>query len=207
MNNISEQIGEWLITGLIGLVIGALGMKWWDAGHLSIVTRTLLQKVPVSVPVAAHVAPQIASAPVAPVKVQTCTVQAYKAPAKVRAHLLPKPVADDPKQVIVASSTVAPDDHPETITATVDTQTGQAVQSVVREPYAPVAEDFRRELSVDLAEKFGGPVARLQVRQDIVQLFGAHVHLMAGADVPVPLFGMAGKPDAYVGVGLHVALP
>jgi hypothetical protein len=193
------------VAFLLGSVIAGFGVHVWHVQHPITETRTLIQKIPIGVPTAAPVAPQLSSAPVSAVKVATCTVEAYTAPAKVREHLLPKPIADSPKQAIVASSRIEPDDHPETVTATIDTDTGKAVQSVVREPLPWLAVETKREASVDLLEKTTGPVIRIQARQDFLQVKALHFHVMAGGDVPVPIMGMMGKPDAYVGVGLHFA--
>jgi hypothetical protein len=193
------------VAFLLGSVIAGFGVHAWHVQHPTVTTRTLIQKIPVGAPTTAPVAPQLSGAPIAPAKVSTCAVEAYTAPQTVREHLLPKPIADSPKQAIVASSRIEPDDHPETVTATIDTDTGKAVQSVVREPLPWLAVETKREASVDLLEKTSGPVVRLQARQDLFQVKALHFHVMAGGDVPVPIMGMMGKPGAYVGVGLHFA--
>jgi hypothetical protein len=193
------------VAFLLGSVIAGFGVHAWHVQHPTVTTRTLIQKIPIGVPTTAHAAPQLSSAPIAPAKVATCTVEAYTAPAKVREHLLPKPIADSPKQAIVASSRIEPDDHPETVTATIDTDTGQAVQSVVREPLPWLAAETKREASVDLLEKTSGPVIRIQARQDLFQVKALHFHVAAYADAPVPIFGMQGKPDAGVMLGVHFA--
>jgi hypothetical protein len=193
------------VAFLLGSVIAGFGVHAWHVQHPTVTTRTLIQKIPVGAPTTAPVAPQLSSAPIAPVKVATCTVEAYTAPVKVRSHLLPAPIANNPKQAIVASSRVEPDDHPETVTATIDTDTGKAVQSVVREPLPWLAVETKREASVDLLEKTTGPVVRIQARQDFLQVKALHFHVAAYADAPVPIFGMQGKPDAGVMLGVHMA--
>lgn len=200
MSDISSKIGGWVIAFLIGAGLGAFFMHRFDSDSPVTVTRTLIQKVPVRVPVPAAPSPEVAKVQTEQVAVKQ--IRVYKDEAKKKLNL-PKDIQDAPQQKVVSASTVSPDEHPQTVTTVLDATTGESQVLVQDEPLPWIATDPHGELALDLVEKAGGPVARIQARQDLFQVKAVHFHVVAGADVPVPIMGMVGKPDAYVGVGVH----
>lgn len=189
------------IVLILGAAIGGFAVHAWHIAHPITETRTLIQKVPVQVNVPAPPAKEVADVGKTPIPVKQ--VVAYKEEAKKQLHL-PKEIQDAREEAVLSATTIEPSDHPETVTTVLDTATGDSRLFVQKEPLAWLASDKHGEISTDLVEKIGGPVVRIQVRQDLFQVKAVHFHVVAGGDVPVPIMGMAGKPDAYVGVGLHV---
>lgn len=128
-----------------------------------------------------------------PVKVYSggaTTKQQLKLPATV--------VKDDSKQVISGTRIDAKDDHPKTVTTVIDADTGESTTYVTTEPLPWLAMDTRGGVGLYAGLKNGQQVARLQLRQDVLQIKNVHVGAIASIDQPIT---GAGQQDYFIGVG------
>lgn len=137
--------------------------------------------------------PLIDMALASPVKVYSGgakTKQKLKLPASV--------VKDDSKQVISGTRIEENDDHPKTVTTVIDADTGESTTFVTTEPLPWLAVDTRGGIGLYTGFKNGQQVARLQVRQDVLQIKQLHVGAIASVDQPL---SGAGQQDYFIGVG------
>jgi len=127
-------------------------------------------------------------------------VKVYSGGAKTKQQLkLPaRVVKDDSKQVISGTRIDAKDDHPKTITTVIDADTGESTTYVTTEPLPWLAMDTRGGIGLYAGLKNGQQVARLQLRQDLLQIKNVHVGAIASIDQPI---SGAGQQDYFIGVG------
>lgn len=128
------------------------------------------------------------------------TVHAYMPAAKANLKL-PADVAMDDAQQVIAAHTVDPDEHPQTVTTVIDTDTGESKTYVKLEPLPVFAWNFHGDAGAYVGVKNGDRAARLEVRQGVAQVKGIHFGGIASADQPLsgPL-----KADYFMGVGAWV---
>lgn len=158
----------------VAVILAASLAAWW---HF----RT--QPAPVSVPVIAT-----PSKPVEHVGTETVTmpVKVYKSESKKRLNL-PKSLQDDPSQHVAASSTVKPDYHPHTVSTVIDDKTGEVTTYDTREPLPWIAVDNHGEAGIGYGMKYSpargfGPVARITVRQNLLNVKAAQISLQGTLD-------------------------
>ena len=96
----------------------------------------------------------------------------------------------------MASSKVKADDHPHTITTTLDQTTGEFTSYDRTDPLPWVAVDTRTEIGMYYGLKNGEQAVRLEGRQALLQVKALHVGAVASVDV------MRGEVDSFVGVGV-----
>jgi hypothetical protein len=144
----------------------------------------------------------------APVLINTPLIDlALSAPAKVYAggaktkqklKLPAEVVNDQSKQVISGTKINMFDDHPRTVTTVIDADTGESTTYVTKEPLPWLAIDTRGGIGMYAGLKNGQQVARLQVRQDLIQVKKLHVGALASVDQPL---SGAGQQDYFIGIG------
>ena len=132
-----------------------------------------------------------------PVAIRSGTVRAYAPAAKANLKLPADVAMDDAKQVI-AAHTVDPDEHPQTVTTVIDTDTGESKTYVKPEPIPTFAWNFHGDAGIYAGLKNGERAIRLEVRQGVAQFKAVHVGALASADQPLasPL-----KADYFIGMG------
>ncbi|MEN6629684.1 MAG: hypothetical protein ABFC42_08565 [Sulfuricella sp.] len=122
-------------------------------------------------------------------------VQAY--PDSVKRKLkLPKAVADDSRQKVIAASKVAPSERPHTITTVIEAETGKVQTFDRTDPLPWVAYSSKGAAGVYYGIKAGEQIVRLQVRQDIVRVKALSLGVMASVD-------SGQNRDAFVGAGVE----
>lgn len=149
----------------------------------------------VSVP--AKPAPEVKKTPKQATPIKAKTVKTY--PAAVKNKLkLPDPVQLDPAEAVVAASQVQADDHPHTVTTTLNLDTGETETYVKRDPLPWLAWDYRGEAGISLGLKDGEPTTRLEARQNLFQVKAVHFGVTGSVDQ-----ALNGERDAdwYLGIG------
>ena len=147
---------------------------------------------PESVP--AVVAPEVKQAPT--VRVKTPPVKAYAGKAKVDLKL-PAAVQAAPDTHVVAATQVPSSQRPQTITTTLDAQTGEFQTYVKTDPYPWFAIETRGEVRLAGGYKIDGstvkPVLRLGVGYDVVRIKAFTAGVVGTVD---------SDGDAFLGVGV-----
>lgn len=153
--------------------------------------------VPVGLQVPATPAPEVKRVPKVEKPIKAKTVKVY--PAAIKNKLkLPEVVQDDPALDVIASHQVKADDHPQTVTTLINTETGESETYVKRDPLPWMAWDDRGEAGVILGLKNGEPAVRLEARQNLFQVKA--VHFGGYGSVEQNLNG-AHESDWMIGVG------
>ncbi len=153
---------------------------------------------PVNQSVAAQPAPQVQSVTKVPVAVKA-PVKIYKGGAVLKDGLkLPAAVVADSNKAVIASSQVRADDHPQTITTVINTETGESETFVKRDPLPWLAFDNKGEASIATILKSSGLAVRAQAREEFAQIKAVHVGGIIGADIPIA--GIPGSADVYGGI-------
>lgn len=151
-------------------IVAALCVAWW---HFRPHPAT------VSIPVVASPSKAVKDAGRETV---TMPVKVYKAESKNRLNL-PK----SPSEHLAASSTVKPDDHPHTLSTVIDDKTGEVTTYDTRDPLPWVAVNDHGEAGIGYGYKFSpghgfGPMARLTVRQNLLDVKAARLSLQGTLD-------------------------
>lgn len=129
---------------------------------------------PVNLSVPAKPAPEVKHEPKVSKPLKTKTVKAYRQEVKKELKL-PEVVQDDPALDVIASHQVKPDDHPQTVTTLLNTETGESETYVKRDPLPWFARDDRGEVGIALVLHNGEPVVRADGRQGLFQVKAVHV--------------------------------
>lgn len=196
-------------------------LDWIDGLHITRVLKLLLlvavalavvligwanytintpDKPPVNVSVPATPAPEVKLAPKIPVKVKK-PVKVYSGGAALKDGLhLPAVVVDDQDKQVIASSQVKADDHPQTVTTLINTETGESETYVKRDPLPWIAWSDRGSVGMYAGIKSGEPTVRLQAHQELFTVKAIRFGAVASVDQPIN--GPAGT-DYFVGVGLE----
>lgn len=147
--------------------------------------------------VPATVAPEVKGAPVVEVAIKA-PVKTYQGKTKAKLKLPAAVVTDDKTQVIAASQ-VKSDLHPQTVSTTINTDTG-AVESYVKpEPYPWFAVETRGAISAAYGYKYShvtntvAPVGRVTVAYDVIRIKALTLGVQATADT---------DRDAFAGVAI-----
>ena len=133
-------------------------------------------------------------------------VSVYGGGKKIKEKLrLPESVAADETKSVIASSTVKPDDHRQTVTTVINSETGKSETFVVREPLPWIAFSTNGEAGVYAGLLNGSSAIRAQVIQDFAQIKAVRLSGIVSADQvigqsdfnnPIPL-------QTFVGVGIR----
>lgn len=120
-------------------------------------------------------------------------VPVYTPPAKKKLDL-PMDVQDDPNKYVLGSAKLPADTHPHTITTVIDYKTGSVQTFDRRDALSWLAAEQTGEIRLEYGFKNGfTKMARLSLREDLVQIKAFHFGLNAAVD---------GDRDWFVGVGI-----
>lgn len=195
--NLTPAQKRWAIIVSLGIVISMACVAYWKL-HAKKEVTVSRQGSAVNVPRKATPAASVAAAPTQKVKLEAPALTVYADSVKPKLKL-PARVVASPTQHVIAASTIAPDDHPVTVSTVIDSQTGQSETYTVEQPLPLLARESRAEVGAYVGVKNLQPTARIEARYDFLQVKALHAGVLAGADVPIS--GM-GRPDAFVGVGV-----
>lgn len=174
-----EKVG----AGAIGVLLILAGFAAYD--HYS-------DRPVGSASVVATIAPAVRSEPVVPVTIKA-PVKAYEGKTKARLKLPAAVQADEHEQVIAASQ-VKSDLRPQTVSTTIDTETGEVKSYVKTDPYPWFAVETRGEVKLAYGYKYTPslhqtlPVGRLQVNYDVVRVKMFTFGVTASADTDSTAF-------------------
>ena len=148
------------------------------------------QPAPVSTPVLAQPSKAVSHVGT---EILTMPVKVYKPEAKKLLNL-PQNVTSDPAKHVAASSTIKPDDHPHTVSTVIDDKTGEVTTYDVREPLPWLAVNSHGEAGIGYGMKYSpgrgfGPMARIVVRQDLLNIKAARVSVQGTLDQDGSAFG------------------
>lgn len=196
MNEISARLNAlrvraqpWLLPAALALALMLAGLALWN-----------IVFPPVKAPVGVYVpaAPALEKVETVATPIKSGTVRTYQ-PAAKKALKLPAAIQAAPAQQVIAASTVRPDTHTTTLTTLVDTETGEIQTLQRREPLPWLARDASGRLDLLLGQTDEGPVARLSVQQNLLQIQA--LRLGVAAAVTQHLGGHP-ETDWLVGVNL-----
>jgi hypothetical protein len=161
--------------------------------------HSAVPSAPVNVSVSATPAPAVRALPKVAVTL-AAPVQVYAGGALLKRKLkLPDRVIANADQQVLAASQVQADEHPQTITTVINSQTGVAETFVKRDPLPWLAWDHHGDAGIYAGFKNGSPALRLEARQGLVQVKALHFGVSASIDQPL---GGAGRMDSFIGVGV-----
>lgn len=151
------------------------------------------------VAIVATPAPQIVQADVEFIALPQ-PVKTY-APKAKKALKLPAAVAADDGQRVLDAARIAASDRPQTVTAVLDTATGETRTYVVEEPLPWLDTTPRGEAGLYFGIKRGEPTIRAQARAQIAQVKELRLGVLASADMPLNAGAAGAQFDHFVGVG------
>lgn len=201
MSEPAKLLRDWkpyMVLGVVVLVcvlmLGVLGLKFW---------RSFIGEPEPArardVATVATQAPQIEAVPVDwIVPPKPLKTYAPKAKAAVK---LPQAVQADTAAVVLQSSRVAASDRAQTVTAVLDTETGETRQYVVDEPLPWLDTTVRSDAGVYLGLKRGEPTIRAQARAQIAQVKELRLGALASADMPLNGERPGVQAEYFIGVG------
>lgn len=188
LDDTKDQVKAW--QGLIGLVVGAI-----IASCFMLTQCSPPAPAPAATPVLAKVNPEVKREVKVdtPLRTPSKSVKAY--PASVKNKLvLPKEVLDDEAAQVLDSTELASSEKRQIVSTILDTETGATTSYVTAAPSPWLALEDRGQLSLDYGIKRGSrePVARLNLRQDVLQIKRLHLGASASA---------YSDGDYFVGIG------
>jgi hypothetical protein len=120
-------------------------------------------------------------------------VKVYKGGAAIKNNLkLPPNVISDDAEQVIASSEVKNDDHPHTITTTINTETGESETYIKAEPLPWLSFDKRGSVGVYYGFKSGVGTARIEAKQDIFDIKSIRCGGVASIDSDTQYFAGIG---------------
>ena len=180
---------KWIIGILLVLSILGIGYVLYDV---------LGSPRPVgSVSVVAGPAPALRLAPTVATPIKA-PVKTYRGKTKTNLKLPAKVIADD-KQQVIAASQVKSSLRPQTISTTINTDTGAVETYVKTDPYPWFAVETRGEAKVAYGYKYShtigmsAPIVRMQLSYDAIRIKALTAGLTATVDT---------DRDAFLGIGL-----
>ncbi|MDP2153819.1 MAG: hypothetical protein Q8J66_09200 [Methylotenera sp.] len=153
---------------------------------------------PVGLNIVATPAPEVKKVAVVDKPIKAKAVKVYPATVK-KSIKLPEAIQDNPALDVIASNQVPADDHPQTITTLINTDTGESQTFVKRDPLPWLALDSRGEAGLYMGIKNGQPAARLEVKQGMFQVKALHFGVVGTVDQPI---NSTIDPDYFVGAGV-----
>ena len=189
----NPTLKQYLPYALIAALI-FIGYKLWD--HFT------PPPAPVSHYVPATAAPQLALIPQTTLQPKAVKVYAQLAKAALK---LPPAMQADPNLYALSATKIKPDLHPQTVVTTLNAETGETETIIRRDPLPWLAPEQTGEIRLDYGYKntpsfakegWGGfdNVARLTLREDLLQIKALHAGINASIDSDGQMF-------AGVGVG------
>lgn len=121
-------------------------------------------------------------------------VKVYPDAAKADVDL-PEPVAANPAKKLTATGKLHAEDRPYTLTAVLDTTTGESEVYARPDPLPWLAPDTRTEVGVFYGYKDGEQAIRIDGRQTLVRVKALRLGAVASADAT------PGNIDTFIGVG------
>lgn len=179
--------------GLVLIAIVAFILMQWFI-HL----QDAIPAPPVGIHVIATPAKQVADIPKVQTSIKNGSVRVYEGRAKIKLKLPDAILHDDAKQVI-ESTKVSADDHDQTVTTIVDTETGDTQTLVRREPLPWMSWRDNGSAGIYAGIKNGQPTARLEVKQSIFSVKAVQFGAVATLDSPIS--SLPSKTEYFVGVG------
>lgn len=167
------------------IVVGVIAVYAWERASTKFDSKPATE------------APAVSNVPKKPLKLAAPAV-VYDKPAKARLRLPPAVQANDDVQVTSATE-VAPDDHKQTVTSTIDAKTGETKTYVKKEPYPWLSIEPRGEVRAAYGLKYSvthretSNVGRLMFNYDVVRVKA----FTAGVGAHMDTDG-----DTFVGVGI-----
>lgn len=174
---------------ITGLVLVACALVW---GLVTVLER----RDPSAQSVEATPAPELKRAPTAPVAIKK-PVKTYTGDSKANLKL-PKSVVDNPDEHVVAASQVRGSDRPQTVTTTINSETGQVTSYSKVDPYPWFAVETRGEAKLAYGYKADDlgrvrQVTRLAINYDVVRVKAVTAGVVLSAD---------SDGSTFAGVGL-----
>lgn len=170
---------------LAGLVVGALVM-WQLKKPEQKVNETVI----------ATKAPEVKLEPTVDTPIKS--IKSYKSNIKKKLKL-PQAVVEDEHKLVIASSKVQSDDHPHTITSTINTQTGEVETFDRKDPLPWIAFNQKTEISAAYGYKYSNR------QSGLVGRFGARHEFMQSKNMGL---GITGSVDtdgsAFAGIELRI---
>lgn len=177
----------WAATGIGTLVV--IGVLIW----FLIATIQGKQDSPVSVP--ATPALEVKNAPTARVAVKA-PVKVYTGDTKAKLKLPPDALAN-PSEHVIAATRVHGSDRPQTVTTTINTETGESRSFTKQDPYPWFAIETRGEVRLAVGYKLkdgrAEQVVRLGAGYDVIRVKALTAGIVGSVD---------SDGDAFVGVGV-----
>jgi hypothetical protein len=119
------------------------------------------------------------------------SIQVYGQTAKAKLHL-PQVIQDDKNVSVVSATVVAPDDNPLTVTTLINSDTGDTQTLIRREPKPWLALKRTGAIRLDYGFRGVNRVARLSVRQDVLQVKSFYAGVTASFDSDGQVFAGIG---------------
>ena len=162
---------------LLALSIGALA-GWY------------FTQVPAAAPTAkwtpAQPSQQVAAIPKQEIKPPAVKVYAPKVKQKLN---LPEEIQTNPNLYVLQSTRLPNDTHPATVTTLINQQTGEVQTYVRREPLPWLSTEHTGEARIDVGIKSAtGTIARLTLREDLLQVKALHAGFNASLDTDGQIF-------------------
>ena len=165
MNTIKAILQSNLIYIKLALVAIVAAMLWWYFKP---------NPQPVGTPTQAVTAPQLSHTLTETIK--PAHVHVYRQDAKKKVPL-PSDVASNPDLHVIASSKVPISQNPQNITSVINERTGEISTYVSREPLPWLRAEQTGEARIDYGWNGNSNVARLSVREDLLQVKALHAGL------------------------------
>ena len=154
------------------------------------------QAAPIGMAVPAAPAPEVRGIIKLATPIKAKSVKAYPASVKKKAGI-PEMLKADPAVAVVSAAQVKADDHPQTVTTTLNTDTGEVESYTRRDPLPWLAWDYRGEAGMSLGLKNGETATRLEVRQNLFAVKAVHFGVTGTVDQTLD----GGETDSYIGIG------
>jgi hypothetical protein len=171
-----EKTKYYLIGGVVVVIAAAMAIVSFSWSLL----KPVVKEPKSDVAVLAAVAPQVRRDVKEDVVVPAAKVRAYRTAVKHKLKL-PQAVQDDVAQSVVSVSQVAAGDHPQTVTAVLDTTTGVTTQYVKEEPLPWAGMQQHSEAGMYAGVQDGQPAVKVYVRQELLQVKALHLGAIAEA--------------------------
>ena len=134
---------------------------------------------PIGVSVPAKVAKEVKKA--VKVTIKPKQIKVFRPSLKMDLNL-PSEVQHNEAIHVVAAAKVPADEHPHTLTTTINETTGEAQSFDRREPLPWLGRDVHGELGIYYGVKDGKPDGRLSIEQKLIQIKAVHLGAQATLD-------------------------
>lgn len=175
----SPNIKQYARLGFEVALVVVIAIMWWD--HRP-------KPAPVHAPMVATPNKALASTPTTIIQPKAGVV-VYVPAAKKKVELPPE-VQNNPSAFVIGSSSLKESDRPQTVTTTIDANTGQAQTFVTQEPYPWLAAENHRSVTVSYGIKGYSSVQgsgtawawRTTFKDDLAQVKALHLGMQLSAD-------------------------